>query len=81
MEELIIALSNKDTNLTLLNVKVPKGSTRGPDSPEVIELREVISQLTKEVKSLTLQLLDTYRDHSANMVKLIQSPTSKSFSS
>lgn len=51
VEELTAALANKDPDLSLLNAEVANGSRGGPDFAEVIELREVNAQLTKEVKS------------------------------
>lgn len=71
VEVLSTELAKKDVNIIMLNVELAKGLRGGPDSAEVNELRKVNAQLTKEVKSLTQQLLDVHKDHSANMSKLI----------
>lgn len=41
VKDLTIKLAKKNVELIMLNAQLAKGSRRGPDSSEVIELREV----------------------------------------
>ncbi|MDV3181280.1 MAG: hypothetical protein Q8830_03715, partial [Candidatus Phytoplasma australasiaticum] len=54
--------------------KEPRG---GPSIAEVTELREVNAQLTKEVKSLTQELLEAHKEYNISIAKLIDSLATK----